>query len=122
MGERPVLLVVDDEELILELLTDVLQDEFTVVTATNGRAALEALQSLSTVSGVITDLRMPLMDGAELIKLIRRSYPDLPILGLSGTYEYRRGDAASEGFLFLRKPFLTGDLLSAARLLFQPKA
>lgn len=56
MPTKPVLLIVDDDELILDLLTDVLQDVFTVVTAENGLSALEKLRRLkpSTASSPIS--------------------------------------------------------------------
>ncbi len=118
----PVLLVVDDNELVLDLLADILQDEFTVVTATDGPSALEKLRSLSAIDGVITDFDMPHMSGLELMRQIRQRYPNLPMVGLSGTLRRHNQlvGRCPEGAVFLQKPFEVAELLTLARRLFQP--
>ena len=61
----PVLLV-DDEPVILDLLRDILEEEgLTVITATNGAAALYLIQR-TPIALVLTDLMMPVMSGVEL--------------------------------------------------------
>lgn len=121
MSEKPTLLVVDDEELIIELLTDLFEDDFTVVTASNGMLALKALREFPAIQGVITDLHMPLLNGVELVKEIRQIYPNLPVLGLSGTLKSSR-ESFFQGIPFLQKPFEVTELLILARRLFQPDA
>ncbi len=120
--KSPVLLVVDDDELVLELLKDILQDEFTVVTAADGPSALEKLRSLSALDGVITDFDMPHMSGLELMRQIRQRYPNLPMVGLSGTLRphHQLAGRCPEGAVFLQKPFEVLELLTLARRLFQP--
>jgi CheY-like chemotaxis protein len=120
--KMPVLLLVDDDELVLELLNDILQDEFTVVTATDGPSALEQLRSLSALDGVITDFDMPHMSGLELMWRIRQRYPTLPMVGLSGTLRshHQIAGRCPEGAVFLQKPFEVSELLTLARRLFQP--
>ncbi|AEP11514.1 response regulator [Chloracidobacterium thermophilum] len=120
--KAPVLLVVDDDELVLELLNDILQDEFTVVTATDGPSALEKLRLLSELDGVITDFDMPRMSGLELMWRIRQRYPTLPMVGLSGTLRshHQIAGRCPEGAVFLQKPFEVSELLTLARRLFQP--
>ncbi|QUV82443.1 response regulator [Chloracidobacterium sp. D] len=120
--KMPVLLLVDDDELVLELLNDILQDEFTVVTATDGPSALEKLRSLSALDGVITDFDMPRMSGLELMWRIRQRYPTLPMVGLSGTLRshHQIAGRCPEGAVFLQKPFEVSELLTLARRLFQP--
>ncbi|MGQ9896212.1 MAG: response regulator [Acidobacteriota bacterium] len=116
--KTPILLVVDDDELILELLVDILQDEFTVVTAADGVSALEKLQVLSAISGVITDFNMPQINGLELTRQIRQRYPTLPIVVLSGTLDHRQ--RFLEDVVLLQKPFEVTELLTLAQQLFQP--
>jgi CheY-like chemotaxis protein len=120
--KMPVLLLVDDDELVLELLNDILQNEFTVVTATDGPSALEKLRSLSALDGVITDFDMPRMSGLELMWRIRQRYPTLPMVGLSGTLRshHQIAGRCPEGAVFLQKPFEVSELLTLARRLFQP--
>lgn len=119
MTNKPTILVVDDDELIVELLTDALQDGFTVVTASNGRVALEKFHQLKVVVGVVTDFQMPAMGGVELVRRLRRLNTTLPILVLSGTLGPPRGaeDVLKE-VAFLQKPFEINDLLNLSRKLF----
>ena len=71
------MLVVDDEPEIAALLKERLsEDGLTVATASSGRRALAALEA-GGVDAVVTDLRMPDMDGAALAREIRRRWPDL---------------------------------------------
>lgn len=78
------ILITDDEANIVSGLKYAFEDEgFSVLTAGNG---LEAWHKINTnsVDLVITDLRMPEMDGYELIKKISASYPTLPVIVLTG--------------------------------------
>jgi CheY-like chemotaxis protein len=76
-----VILIVDDEFGFPEMLRDMLQEcGYDVALAINGRRALEVLQD-RRVDLVITDLMMPVMDGAELATAIRGSaHGTLPIV------------------------------------------
>ena len=62
------ILVVDDEEDIREALSELLGDTYTVVTASNGREALNLLRSRERPFFVLLDLMMPVMDGWQLLK------------------------------------------------------
>jgi DNA-binding response OmpR family regulator len=78
-------LIVDDEPNILDLLRDVLEEEgFTVITASNGAAALYLIQRIP-VALVLTDLMMPLVSGIDLAHQLR-SIPEtatIPLLLMS---------------------------------------
>src|SRR3712207_5197512 len=80
------ILVVDDEFLITDILVDALEEEgFRVLTAPNGRKALEVLDK-EVPALVLTDFMMPLMNGLELARTLK-SNPDwvrIPIILLSG--------------------------------------
>ena len=81
-------LVVDDEPEIAALLRErLIEDGLTVATASSGRRALAALES-GAVDAVVSDLRMPDMDGAALALEIRRRWP-----GLAGRILLITGDA-----------------------------
>ncbi len=118
MSEKPVLLAVDDEELILDLLVDILEGEFTLLTTTNVESALRILQSSAAIVGLITDLHIPDLNGRELIRQVRRHYPRLPILALSGTYPSSQEDATLNGDAFLAKPFEVDEIRAVAHRLF----
>lgn len=80
----PTLLIADDEKNILSGLKMAFEDEgYAVITASDGNEAWDKIQK-NIVNLVITDLRMPGMDGYELLKRISSSYPTLPVIVLTG--------------------------------------
>jgi CheY-like chemotaxis protein len=80
------LLVVDDDPAILQLMTAILEAEgFVVRTADDGFAALNFLRRTQP-DLIISDLRMPNMSGFELLSIVRRRYPHIPVIALSGEY------------------------------------
>ncbi len=106
---RPAcVLVVDDEELFLRTVRDGFEayaHRVEVLTAPNGDAALKVLEERK-VDLVVTDLKMPVMDGFELIAYMSRSWPDVPVVAMSafGTREIE-GKLERQGVaLFLDKP------------------
>ena len=78
-------LVVDDDPAICSLLKMSLSS-FEVMTAENGKEALELLQS-QTVDLVVTDIKMPEMDGFTLLTHLRNLRPELPVVATSGYVE-----------------------------------
>jgi DNA-binding NtrC family response regulator len=103
------LLVVDDDIQMLSALEAALRHKgHTVETASNGIDAASKLESSAAgVQAVITDLRMPGMDGLELLNHVRRTKPALPVIVLSahGTVP-TAVDAMKAGAAdFLQKPF-----------------
>jgi CheY-like chemotaxis protein len=75
-------LIVDDEPAILFGLSEALADErrgLAVVTASGGQEALEILES-QKIDLVLTDLRMPEVDGFELLAYLRRDLPHVPVI------------------------------------------
>jgi len=78
------ILIIDDEEYVRLVLEQALRAEGCKVTAvTHGAAGIEALQS-NTFDCVITDLRMPSLDGRAVLKWVREHQPDLDVLMLTG--------------------------------------
>ena len=79
-------LVVDDEPIILQTLSLVLETQgFVVRTAEDGFAALIALRD-TLPEIIISDLRMPNMSGFEFLSIVRRRFPHIPIIAISGEY------------------------------------
>jgi DNA-binding response OmpR family regulator len=102
------ILVVDDEPAVLFALSEALTDKrrgWQVVTASDGKEAMRALQT-EKIHFVVTDLRMPEVDGFELLAHLRRNHPSLPVILMTalGTAEIsaRLGADALE---CLGKPF-----------------
>lgn len=72
---RPVVLVVDDRQNMLRLITKVLRREATVLTADGGARAIETLER-QPVDVVLSDLKMPDVDGMEVLKACRKLQPN----------------------------------------------
>jgi CheY-like chemotaxis protein len=105
------ILCVDDEENILKALERNLRSEFAVDTALGASEALEKLAARGPAGDsyavVVSDLRMPGMDGIQFLSEVRRCYPDTVRLILSGNADLTAAIAAvNEGniFQFLTKP------------------
>ena len=83
MNERSIL-VVDDELLIRDLLYDFFNSQgWKIKVAENGEKALEILES-GNVDLLLTDLKMPDMDGMTLTRNAKNVYPDLPVVVMTG--------------------------------------
>jgi CheY-like chemotaxis protein len=103
----PRILCVDDEPRVTEGLALLLRRDYQVMTAVSGQAALEMIKDVGAPAVVMSDMRMPVMDGATFLKTIRRLYPETARILLTG--EPGRDAAVSainEGqiFRFLTKP------------------
>ncbi len=101
------ILVVDDDPTLLHILVDTLTAlGYQTVSAEDGIAALDMLQSEygDSFDLMITDIRMPNMDGVTLLKRVRRYYPAMPVLFISGAAtENMIMEASPDGYL--SKPF-----------------
>ncbi|GAA2702831.1 hypothetical protein Apa02nite_058520 [Actinoplanes palleronii] len=73
--KKPVVLVVDDEETVLETLSLQLGREYRVLTAPDGDRALQVLSEQGAPAAVISDMRMPGMNGIELLRRVQMEYP-----------------------------------------------
>lgn len=107
------ILVVDDEELILSLVEEILKGQgHTVRTALSGEQALEVLAERPTEL-VITDIRMPGMDGFDLGMRIRQSFPGIRIALITGYFsEHSQGSADEIGIKeIVKKPFKSFELI-----------
>ncbi len=85
--KSPVILTIDDETVIRDSIRAYLEDyDYTVLEAENGRIGLEIHQK-EEVDLILVDLRMPEVDGLEVLSEIRTKSPNLPIIVVSGTGE-----------------------------------
>lgn len=107
MSELPKILAVDDEPLLLEGLARNLRSRFVLRTATSGAAALTMLAEDSSYAVIMSDMRMPQMNGAALLAKTRALYPNIVRVLLTGQSELADAiSAVNEGniFRFLSKP------------------
>src|SRR6195952_1062232 len=70
---KPVLLIVDDNEEILEFLENELEEKYAILKALDGQEALIALKE-NAIQLVVSDIMMPVMDGFELCKIIKTDF------------------------------------------------
>lgn len=117
MSEKPLprILCVDDEPRVVQGLAVHLRRAYEVLTAHGGEEALERLKSAGPVAAIVSDMRMPGMDGAVLLEKVRNLYPDTTRILLTG--EPGRDavvSAVNKGqiFRFLTKPCPANDLLA----------
>ncbi|HVZ36834.1 MAG TPA: response regulator, partial [Polyangiaceae bacterium] len=104
---RPRVLCVDDEERVLEGLVLHLRKEYEVHVASGGERALQKLGEIKGAAVVVSDMRMPGMDGATLLHEVMKRYPDATRILLTG--EASRDTAVlavnkGQIFRFLTKP------------------
>jgi excisionase family DNA binding protein len=119
----PRVLVVDDERPVREMLAKTLsRGKYAVEMAESGTEALEHIRE-GEIDLVITDLRMPGMDGLALMRAARRYDPNLPVIVVTGySSEASAIEAINIGVSgYLTKPFRVDRILrSVARALGQP--
>jgi excisionase family DNA binding protein len=112
-GDRPTVLVVDDDETVREMLSISLSAaDYEVVTAADGSAALAALHRMPC-DLLMADLKMPGMDGLTLIREARKHSPALPVVIVTGLpSEASAIEAIDIGVSgYLTKPFAVSKLL-----------
>ncbi len=117
MTDQRTILVIDDDESLRRVMEYNLRDDgYRVVTAANGRSGLERFQT-EAVDLVLTDIRMPEMDGMELLARLKTMQPDLPVIILTahGTIGSAVEAIKVGAFDFLTKPFPREQLSTAVR-------
>lgn len=108
---RPVVLVVDDEPIMRWLMTAALRDHYRVLVAADGQEALDTVREVGNeITALVTDVRMPRVDGLALAAALRTMAVSPPLLFVSGFM----GGGELPG-PFLAKPFGPDALLAAVR-------
>lgn len=109
------ILVVDDEQIVLNLVEDTLTDEgYTVTTTLSAHAAIELVKK-NYFDFVLTDIRMPEMNGIELIKQIHQIAPTVGVIFMTG---YANLDTAKQAikegaYDYIMKPFELSEIRQA---------
>lgn len=102
------LLYVDDEDINLFLFQSTFNTEFEIFTAISGHQALEILRENDEIKTVISDMRMPKMNGLEFIKRAREQFSGIKFYLLSGFQKSPEIEKALEEQIIIRyftKPF-----------------
>jgi CheY-like chemotaxis protein len=107
-------LVADDDASVRKLISATLQEEdFQAVEAEDGAQALRIVRELGNhIALIVSDVQMPNGDGLTFARAVKRAFPAVPIILVSGCSE-----PSAEFDFFLRKPFPPSALLEAVRSL-----
>jgi two-component system response regulator AtoC len=113
---RPVVLVIDDDPGLRESFRLILEDEYDVVDAPDGPAGLAILRS-NQVDLVLLDIRLPEMDGIEVLERIKATDDGVEVILVTAVKTVRTAVAAMKlgAFDYLTKPFEEEELLSLIR-------
>ena len=95
MGKKKIL-VVDDEQAFLRVLQNRLESmKYEVVTASNGKEALEKIKT-DKPDAVLLDIMMPVLDGIQTLKEIRKTDKNLPVFMLTASSDAERFKSAKD--------------------------
>jgi DNA-binding response OmpR family regulator len=114
------ILIIDDDEQVLTMLQQLLEREgYEVITAPDGKAGMRLFRE-EGADLIITDILMPEKDGLETIIELRKDYPDVRIMAISGGGEieprfYLHFANEFGALSILTKPFEREELLAAVR-------
>jgi PAS domain S-box-containing protein len=119
-GKGELVLVVDDEASIRQLAETILTSHgYRVVTACDGAEAVGVYgRHFADNPVVVTDLMMPVMDGAATIRALRAIRPEVKVVVMSGTFQSSQVDPRESGLdaqAFLEKPYTAQSLLQTVR-------
>jgi two-component system response regulator AtoC len=119
------ILVADDEPSLRELLTELLSDEgYTVDSVATGAEVLERLKSDTRYDLLLLDLRMPQIDGLQLLERLRNEGDDIPVIMMTahGTSSSAIRAMQMGAYDYLPKPFDNDEVLVVVKRLFEHQA
>jgi PAS domain S-box-containing protein len=114
-GHGELILVVDDEDQIREMTKKTLETHgYRVITANDGKAAIELYtKNRDDIKLVLMDMMMPVMDGSVSIRELRKAYPEVKIIAVSGlTQKDKIAEVEIQVQAFLAKPYTAEKLLN----------
>ena len=117
---RPRILIVDDEPVVVEFVERVLETVgYQLMTATSGEQAIQLCTKQGIPDLLVTDMKMPRIEGDELASRLRQQEPDLKVLYLTGFADllFKNKEMLWDGEAYLEKPCTINGLLEAVSLL-----
>ena len=118
-AENETILFVDDEAHILDSMKRQLRNRFSIETAMSGQEALDKCKANGPYAIIVSDMRMPGMDGVRLLSLVKELYPETVRMMLTGNADQETAsEAVNKGqiFRFLTKPCPVATLVPALAL------
>jgi CheY-like chemotaxis protein len=105
VGARLVILVVDDNDDLVTSTARMLEVAgYVAIPAYSAREAVDLLDEVERIDLVLSDIRMPDVDGFDLLRVLRHRFPSLPIILMSGL-PVTSDDVVPKGATILTKPF-----------------
>jgi DNA-binding NtrC family response regulator len=120
---KPKILVVDDEPSMLQMLSIVLSKEgYDVISTTSSQEALKMMET-QKIDTVVEDIRMPGMDGIELLRRIKEKDPALPVIVITAfcTWDNAMEAMRLGAYDYIKKPFDTDNIRSVITRAVQQK-
>lgn len=107
MTEKKKILICDDEEGIRESLNLILKDDYDLIFTTNGQECLKVLEKIKDIGLVLMDIKMPKQNGIEITRDIKRLYPQLKVIIVTGYESAEIAQQATEAGAdaYIAKPF-----------------
>ncbi len=117
--DRQTVLLVEDEQMLLELLSGIFEDEgYRVVTASDGENAIEIFREKKGEIGIVlTDMGLPKLGGWELFEKLREVDPKIKVILASGYVDAdMRAEAMKKGAKdFVQKPYVPAIIMKLVR-------
>jgi len=115
--DKKRILICDDEEGIRESLNLILKDEYDLNFCINGQACLDCLVGDKNYDLLLLDIKMPKVNGLEILKQIKTKQPNLKVIVVTG---YKSVETATEAINagaadYIVKPFESKELLASIR-------
>ncbi len=118
MSSPPKVLIIDDtEEVLFALCKFFKQKGYNVISASNGLDGLKMIEAeKQDLDIIITDLVLPNISGVAVISIVKKKYPNLPVIAITGWGEHPEALAKeAKADLVMEKPFKLPELEKAAR-------
>lgn len=118
VGHGELILVVDDDDAIREITSSILNTHgYRVITASDGAEAITLYeQNRDKIRVVLMDMIMPVMDGTRSVRVLRKDYPAIRIIAMSGlNKEEQLAEVIDYVQAFLPKPYTVEKLLNVIR-------
>ena len=109
MAKITSILIVDDMDINIMMLEEILKDEYTLVTANNGKEALEKLRTMVTLPKIILlDVMMPQMNGRQMFEIMKTdaAFKRIPVIFITAENDSESELLAAGAVDFINKPFL----------------
>jgi DNA-binding NtrC family response regulator len=112
MAEKPKILVIDDSKETVAGLQSFFTNKYRVLTAENGLDGLKQFEDDENgIDLVITDLVMPDISGVGVISIVKKKYPGIPVIAITGWGEHPEALATeADADLVMEKPFELAEL------------